>query len=323
MSTKHKIKSQIIVFVAITILSFLSGFSFQFFSINYQPNTNNLPKIFIQKKKQIGLIPNKIYLTYRYDLCNVTISSQKMNKYQQMDANYFPLLINVQKILSFNKNFEIQCFNDTQAYNYIKSKNERFADYFLNEKLGCYKADIFRLIILYYEGGYYFDCDMEPMMSLNDFISKNENTTLISVIASNKVHIFQSFLGSTKYNPIIKLNLDFIEFVYTRKRKRQKPMNMGTRLLAKSLFKYTNKSMEYIQSNKYFGNQTIRLLNELIYNGNNAEYILSQRIKGINDKEQRESVSYAIYDSQNDVWPLWSRIASYNASDRLIDLQLG
>eukprot|EP00484_Ammonia_sp_Unknown_P028761 CAMPEP_0197047100 /NCGR_PEP_ID=MMETSP1384-20130603/22655_1 /TAXON_ID=29189 /ORGANISM="Ammonia sp." /LENGTH=72 /DNA_ID=CAMNT_0042478973 /DNA_START=64 /DNA_END=278 /DNA_ORIENTATION=+ len=66
------------------------------------------------------------------------------------------------EINTLNPSFSSTYFNDEQCEAYIRSHlGAEMAYYFKHESHGAYKADIFRLVLLYFEGGYYLDVDLD------------------------------------------------------------------------------------------------------------------------------------------------------------------
>ena len=172
--------------------------------------------------------------------------------------------------------------------------------------MGCYKADIFRIFLLYHQGGYYIDSDVEPRISLKNII--DENVTFSSVISLDKQSIFQAYLASNAFNPILKINLDILYKYYSKNM--SLPSNMGTKFLADSLKTYTNqKSLEIIGKNKFYSTQNIHLLQEKVYDDKDAKYILNLRKKC--KAKYPELFTYAIYDPITNLYPFWSRFACF------------
>merc|ERR1719231_1043971 len=165
-----------------------------------------------------------------------------------------------------------------------------------------YKADIFRLFILYFEGGYYIDADMEPRTSLNNIIEHYKDITFTSVIDISGRNIFQSFLGATKFNPIILQSLKIFEHHY--RNQLSMPENAGTVFLADALRDFTKEdSLQKIQKQQHYQSQTIQLFNEKIYDGEDAEMLLP--------KKESLLTQFAVYDNKTKQFAFWSRFDGY------------
>ena len=263
------------------------------------------------KPRKNPLIPKTIYMTHKFNLCDFHLASWKEQKILHEDEKYYYYLkLNIEKIRYFNPDYEIQCFDDYMAYNYIKSKNETMAEYFKNEQIGMYKADIFRIFILYYDGGFYFDADMEPRMPLNNVIDKT--ATFSSAIDFFNETVFQSYLGAVAGSPILKINLD--KFAYYYQNNIELPHNMGTVLLSDSLRNYTKEmSLQEIQKQKKYGDQKVQLFQEKIYAGRDSESVLEKRQQY--DEEHGWMFQMALYDQQTKEYPFWGRISGYLNED--------
>ena len=263
-----------------------------------------LPSISGQK------IPKNIYITHKYNLCNHIIDSHVQQEiFHEIDEFYYLVMSNVEKIKFYNKDYKIKCYDNEMAYNYIKSKNKKFAKYFLQEKKGMYKADIFRIILLYHEGGVYFDSDMEPRMSLNRVL--NKQATFSSAVDLLDENVFQSYLASTAKNPILKYNLDLFDYYYGNNL--SIPHNMGTIFLGWSIKNYTNETnLNKILNKKYYNNQLIQLFKEKRFNDTiEMKKIIKKRSKHQNIYQAGDMLEMALYDPDTKLYPFWGRFAGY------------
>ena len=246
-------------------------------------------------------IPKIIYITYKSDLCDTKRPSSDFST-----PEYY-LALNVQRIKEYNPDFTIKCFDDEQAYEAIKYKDPELANYFKEETIGMYKSDIWRIVMLYHFGGFYFDADMEPISSFKKFV--NCDTTFVSSIADDQETIFQSILGSTASNEILKYNLKILRDFYANNR--TLPDNMGTKFLAAALRKVTNEDLlPTIQERKVYNGQRIQLFQEKKYDAEDAEEKLAERTSATSPFG-RSLLPYAVYDPQSEKWIFWSRICQY------------
>ena len=254
-------------------------------------------------------IPKTIYIVHKYDLCDVTKPSHFQHLNWEDDEFYFKLMINVQKIKALHPDYNVVCYDDDSAYDYILNVKQDpiFADYFRNEHTGTYKSDLFRIFLLFHEGGYYFDSDMEPRMSLNEVTSSMSGPiTFISAIAQDRMSVFQSILGATKGNPILKQNLDIFRDYYSKKKRL--PNNMGCVFLGNVLQSISGKPLDEMAGEMQFGEQRTRLLEERKYEGVDADEILEQRKPG---KSWDYIFELAVYDIVTGKYPFWSRFTGY------------
>ena len=188
----------------ILIVYILSSMSLLYLILNNQPLK---PQNLIQRQLYLPLplnssssIPKKIYFTYKNKLSDT---------FDIIDNDKWKLIKNnIAKISKMNPEFEIKYFSDDECYHYIKQYNDELANYFQSESHGAFKADIFRLVVLYFDGGYYLDVDLDMKLSIDQFI--NNRTLFTTVVSNNNKEIFQAFLGSIPKHPIIGINIQLM-----------------------------------------------------------------------------------------------------------------
>ena len=113
----------------------------------------------------------------------------------------------IQKWQDLNPDFNIIFFDDNNIIEFLKKEyDDTYVNFFKCIKFGMYKADFFRYCYLYKYGGYYFDIDIEPMLSIKEII--DYKTNYCSVLYMINKHIFQDVLSANKHNPIIKMCID-------------------------------------------------------------------------------------------------------------------
>ena len=255
----------------------------------------------------VPLIPRRIYLTHKHDLCATKTASHIQRETALFDPQYLSLVLNVERIKAFNPEFEVECFDDEKAYRSLLEVDPKFAAYFKKERKGMYKADIFRIVMLYYYGGYYFDADMEPMESISPLLDKD--VTFTSSLSAGGDALFQSFLGSTRFNEILKLNMEIFDEFYGENK--AMPYNMGTFFLSEALKQFTAENeLRTIQNHRKYQNQNIQLFQEQPFAGHDAADII-QRRRQIAPRNMKDIVQFAVYDPKSGKYPFWSRIADY------------
>eukprot|EP01083_Nonionella_stella_P217835 781736_1 len=62
-----------------------------------------------------ALIPQKIYITHKYNLCNNTLPSHVQENIARHEKSYFKLLAKVQRIKELNEDYDVTCFDDNAA----------------------------------------------------------------------------------------------------------------------------------------------------------------------------------------------------------------
>jgi hypothetical protein len=121
------------------------------------------------------------------------------------------LLQNYKYNANLNSNFTRRFFDDSAARLYISEKYDSASGVlkaFDSLKVGAYKADIFRLCVLYSEGGFYKDINKVLLVPLDYFVSLGVDLVLFRDI--NKTYIYQALIGADKNNIHIKNVLDGI-----------------------------------------------------------------------------------------------------------------
>jgi mannosyltransferase OCH1-like enzyme len=131
------------------------------------------------------MIPKNIYFTYK----NNKIPEIVFKRWEQL-----------------NEGFKTYFYDDLQCFNFIKENfGIDYANYFNEIKIGPYKADFWRLCIIYIKGGIYSDIDIVPHKCIEPFI---KDVDVCTCLAMNKKSIFQAFIAAKPKNELIKCCLD-------------------------------------------------------------------------------------------------------------------
>jgi len=150
----------------------------------------------INKKYENPNIPNVLYMTCK--------DKQKLPDYV------------VQNWKLLNPDLEIKLYDNKECIRFLNEKfSSEYATIFKKIQHGPYKADFWRLCVLYYYGGYYSDIDMYPLKSLKYIVP--DNVTFATCLSFGQHEIFQSFIASTKNNPILKRCIDSTIELYRNK----------------------------------------------------------------------------------------------------------
>lgn len=114
-----------------------------------------------------------------------------------------------------NPNWTIKLYDNTLAESFLKeSYGQPYADLFNFIPDGPIKADFWRVCILYTYGGLYVDADIEPLVSLDEFLeAKISFATCISYLKSYNPH----FIFAEAGEPLLKRCIDIYVDYYTRK----------------------------------------------------------------------------------------------------------
>ena len=122
-----------------------------------------------------------------------------------------PYLIkrNINYMKNLNPEFEYFFYDDEDILDYIKKNyDDRILRAYKKLKIGASKADYFRYLVLYKEGGIYLDLDALIIKNLNNLIK--DKSALISREGKSKVGFLQWLLMFSKGHPLLKKIIDDI-----------------------------------------------------------------------------------------------------------------
>ena len=127
--------------------------------------------------------------------------------------------------LDLNPDYNIELYDDKECYNYLVSEyGQDYGDFYNEIPFGPIKADLWRLCILYKNGGVYSDIDLQPLESIDTIIA-DDSVTFCSVLSTFKNNIFQAFIYTTKHNPILQKCIDYM---FEKRSLIQNTKNIGT-----------------------------------------------------------------------------------------------
>eukprot|EP01084_Bolivina_argentea_P276783 472360_1 len=221
-------------------------YCFQSNNINYVSNDTTIK---LQKQPaQIPSIPKHIYLTYSFDIFQYdSNNSDIINQFKDTQENIIALKKNIQKIKTLNPTFTIHFFNDTECIKFLRNYSNEIAEYFINEKRGMFKADLFRIVILYLLGGYYMDVDLEPRFGFAELIQMGTEFATVTK-KDDENNIFNAFIATVPKHPILDINLKYYLEFYRGQRKLQDDAFIGTVLLAESVKTWSRMSIAILMS---------------------------------------------------------------------------
>lgn len=110
-------------------------------------------------------------------------------------------------IKNMNPEYNYHFYTDRDCRNYIQQHYP--ADYLKAYDMiipGAYKADVFRYLLLYREGGIYMDCKSSTMVALRDFIPRNATFAVFRDRPQGA--LLNSFMAVTPGHPIVKRVID-------------------------------------------------------------------------------------------------------------------
>ncbi len=184
--------SILIIFVIITILFFLNVVNNKrdndiniYERDNTIDNEYNVYSSNVSKhKKYTSRIPLKIHQTYFKNQMEVQYYETCMiNRYMNSDYDYY-------------------FYNDNDVNQYIKTHYPEYYTLYQSILPGAYKADLFRYLVLYREGGVYIDCKSSTIVPLRTFIPRKVG--FVSFLDRPQGSIQISFIASAPGHPILK-----------------------------------------------------------------------------------------------------------------------
>ncbi len=162
--------------------------------VNYIKSNNNLNK------------DNK-YLT----LINNTNSTIPLNIFQTWDTDKLPINMynNVELVKKQNPEFNYYLYTDEMRRDFIKNNfSVNILDTYNKLKPGAYKADLWRLCILYIFGGIYLDIKYSCVGNFKLISLTNKNYLVRDKYAYNQYGIYNALICSGPNNPLL---IDFID----------------------------------------------------------------------------------------------------------------
>lgn len=153
-------------------------------------SVKNLPKPVLEKKK----VPKKLMMTYKNQDVNVLNMMKKWAK--------------------LNPSLELKLYDDSQCYIYLyQNYNKTVADRFMQIPDGPIKADYFRVHYMYLEGGFYADCDINPIESIETLVSEDKFVTIES---ANKNELNPMFFSCSEKHIVLSLAVAIYDILFSR-----------------------------------------------------------------------------------------------------------
>lgn len=148
-----------------------------------------------------------------------------------------------EKWFELNNNIEMLWFDNYDSEKFMKSQNEEIYNAYKILIPGAFKADLFRLCILYNYGGVYVDAQSKPFISIKKMIKLANNCSFISVldckISGGGIH--NGFIISKPGHPFLKKCIEnIIHNVKNRKYTNHSLAVTGPLCLYNSIKNFTN-----------------------------------------------------------------------------------
>lgn len=107
---------------------------------------------------------------------------------------------------NINPEYEYYFYDDKEVADYINTNFPQYIKHYNSVKPGAFKADLFRLLVLYREGGVYLDCKSYTVTPLRDILRKEDELYMTQDII--KGCIYQGFIASTPGHELVKKFID-------------------------------------------------------------------------------------------------------------------
>ena len=151
-----------------------------------------------------------------------------------------------------NSEYDYSFYDDKKCREYIQMYYP--ADYLKAYDMvipGAYKADVFRYLLLYREGGVYMDCKSSTMVPLRDFIPSK--ATFVVFRDRPKGSLLNSFMAVTPNHPILKIVIDMTISNILAKRYNNNSLDItGPQTLGRAFNIYNNRpELEDIEPGVY------------------------------------------------------------------------
>jgi mannosyltransferase OCH1-like enzyme len=129
---------------------------------------------------------------------------------------------NIKRLKSLNPTWEYRLYDDTDIENYIKSNFPSILKLYkkINPIYGAVRADLFRYLVIYNEGGVYLDIKSTFLYPLDSKIKDNDQAILSHwnnkdwgrhpEIANLKGEFQQCFIIMTKGHPFMKVVIEYV-----------------------------------------------------------------------------------------------------------------
>lgn len=107
-------------------------------------------------------------------------------------------------------------FDDKACRDFMRTQGERVFNAYQALRPGAYKADLFRLCILYERGGMYVDAESTPYVSIREMI-RGVDSSFISILDSTSTGIHNGLIISPMGHPFLKACIERILEIVERR----------------------------------------------------------------------------------------------------------
>lgn len=111
------------------------------------------------------------------------------------------LKANVERVLHTNPQLKLRYLGDGACSTYIREKFRYLAEHYDNEPKGEFRGDICRTVVLFHEGGYYMDLDLDLRTPLSELV--DNQTTFVSAFSMTNAQARQRMYGGSMLNALM------------------------------------------------------------------------------------------------------------------------
>ena len=164
-------------------------------------------------------------------------------------------------IKNMNPEYKYAFYTDNDCRNYIQK-------YYPSSYLkaydmvipGAYKADVFRYLVLYREGGIYMDCKSSTIIPLRSFIPRSATFGVFRDRPTGA--LLNSFMACTPKHPILKIVIDMTIDNILNKRYNENSLDItGPQTLGRAFNRYINRpELDDINPGIYGGKRDLHIL---------------------------------------------------------------
>eukprot|EP00930_Biecheleria_cincta_P095990 TRINITY_DN87875_c0_g1_i1.p1 TRINITY_DN87875_c0_g1~~TRINITY_DN87875_c0_g1_i1.p1 ORF type:complete len:355 (+),score=73.36 TRINITY_DN87875_c0_g1_i1:43-1107(+) len=160
-------------------------------------------------------IPDKVLLNYKTSIGTLLYHAAVDEKSLEHGTELLPPISRMMKSMP---NAQLIFADDKQCRAYIaRTHSEELATFFDRQTRGMYKSDLCRFAMLYEEGGYYFDNDVEVLADLRSMDIQNASFVSVTEFPwhGKVTFLHEAFVAATPRHPAVKLMLDlFLQFYH-------------------------------------------------------------------------------------------------------------
>lgn len=152
---------------------------------------------------------------------------------------------NVKQMLALNPDLKTRYLSDTMCRMYMRQHfDDELADMYIAEKAGHFRGDICRAAVLYNEGGFYADLDLQPRLPFSSMV--DSSTKFMSVFTADGA-ILNALMAVVPASPVMEQTLAEVKQWYKGDQTSQNEGQwMGTVTLKRALLSVMKKDCKSV-----------------------------------------------------------------------------